>query len=1122
MTHSKLVDNALLLARKLHTFDENAENKNEFTARLEPILEKPVSKNFLIRLMDVVFRSKKYGKVSDYVLRLFDEFPDSNRLFSSFEKVLIGLYKSIGRFFPAISIPLMLKQVQSVTSPILFFVGDQKFKKHSRKRADEDIKLNVNLIGEALIGEEEAAERIQQYIDLLRQEDVNYISIKISTIYSQTAAFAFDHTVEVLTEKLGLIYDAILDIHKQTGEWKFVNLDMEEYRDLHLTIETFIKTLSIEKYKGLRAGIVLQAYLPDSYAQLAKLTAFAQQRVENGGAPIKIRIVKGANMEMEKTESSLEDWELAPYDEKVKTDANFKKILLEALNKESLEAVNIGVASHNLFDLAFALQLVNEQKVNHLVDFEMLEGMANQTVGRLKSLGAQVLLYTPIVKPENYNSAIAYLVRRLDEGTQDGNFLKEGFNLKKDSQKWNELKEQFLASVNLIESVSTEPKRTQNRSAQKPTVQNAFHNVANTDWNLKANRDWLEGVKSKWENPQAVLGSVIPVVGGNESSEKATIELEGWNGNQPWKYSLADETDYDFFLAAESTWHEKSANERADLLKKAAVEIEKNRGDLMAVAVKELGKTFAEVDVEVSEAIDFANFYAESAKEWNELVDVKPEKGTNLVLSPWNFPIAIPIGGVLASLAAGKRVILKPSTNAAATAYLISKCLWEAGIPKTAFAFLPADESSLDKYLASGKTFDAVILTGGTETAKFLLKRNPELNLFAETGGKNSTIVSCLSDREQAIKNVVQSAFGNAGQKCSATSLLILEEEIFNDPHFKTLLKDATESKFYGDPWLNETQIGPLAVPISDKLKHVLENTSDEEWLLKPELKGNFFLSPGIKWGVTKNDFEYKNELFGPILSVMKASDLKHAIALANGVEYGLTSGLESLDAEEIAYWKDKIQAGNLYVNRPTTGAIVLRQPFGGMKASSFGFGMKAGGSNYVAQFMAFNEPEKSIEEIKADYQKWAKHYFDKEIDSVNLRGQHNISRYLKPKKILALVDNSTTEREISMVKAAAEALKVSIELYSLSDESTIHQGVSEIADFASLKTKINHQVCVRVLTEQKVDSEIHEYFVEKGMDLKTLKPSVWGRFELLNYLTEQNFSHNYHRYGNLLGVSQD
>jgi RHH-type proline utilization regulon transcriptional repressor/proline dehydrogenase/delta 1-pyrroline-5-carboxylate dehydrogenase len=1119
MLVNKELEEVLHLAEELQN-GAYSDKKNDFAERMEPIIKSPDSKHFLIRLMDVAFRSKSQKRISDYVLGLFKSNGNHEGLFNQFEQVLIKLYKGIGHYFPWISIPLMLNQIRQVTDSILFFVGSKTFSKQVQTRKNEGINLNINLIGEALIGEEEAQERIEAYNDLLKQNDINYISIKISTIYSQITSLAYEHSVVSLVEKLSQIYDTLLEIHQTTGEWKFVNLDMEEYRDLQMTLDTFKQTLSIDKYKNLRAGIVLQAYLPDSYDEFVKLQIWAEERTNAGGAPIKVRLVKGANMEMEKTEASLEDWKIAPYTQKVQTDANYKKILYKAFEGNKLQSCNLGVASHNIFDLAFALHMVKKNKLYHLVDFEMLEGMANETVKSLASKGAKILLYTPIVKPENYNSAIAYLVRRLDEGTQDGNFLKEGFELKVGTDKWNELERQFLSSHKLIPTVKAGPKRDQNRNNEAYLSQNHFYTIANTDWTLEANRNWIAEVKANWFSDKNPLPKVIPLVPKIEN--RKTIKIAGWQGEPFWDYELAEEEDYTAFIDTKTNWHNESSEFRAELLRRAAVEMERNRGTLIAVAVTELGKTITELDVEISEAIDFANYYAESIIALEKEVEIESKEGINLILSPWNFPVAIPIGGVLASLAAGKKVILKPSTNAAATAYLTSKCLWDAGIPTDVFGFLPTEESNLDKFLSKGNVFDAVILTGGTDTAKFLLKRNPELNLHAETGGKNSTIITALADREQGIKNVVQSAFGNAGQKCSATSLLILEEEIFNDNKFKALLKDAVESKVNGNPWNLETQIGPLAVPVSDKIKHVLANTKDEDWLLKPVHKNGFFLSPGIKWDITKDDFEYSNELFGPILCVMKAENLSDAINLVNGVDFGLTSGLESLDNNEVEIWKNNIKAGNLYVNRTTTGAIVQRQPFGGMKASNFGFGMKAGGVNYVLQFLTLKESNTAIDKAVISYKKWANDLFEKEIDYSKLRGQKNINRYLKPEKVFILIDQQTKKEDLSLVIKATETLNIPLETLALAGNEIDIAKYRELQNWEELASELNHDVAVRSLASSCQTLKLEQLCHEKAIHIYDKKPSANGRMELLNYLTEQNFSYNFHRYGNLLGEATE
>ena len=1116
-TLDPIFEKTVLLAEKIQ--DKTTLRKlNYFSKKMIVLLAYPKSKLFLIRLLDTSFRSKNNTKTALVLKRLFDEKTQLS-LFSKLEKNLIHLYTLIGYKIPFISIPLFKFQLKKTTNSVLFFENTSQFKKHQEKRKEQEIVINTNLIGEALLGENEAEERLEIYLHLLQQPNVAYMSIKISSLYSQISPLAFKETVKVVSKRLAILFKETLKIEEKTGEKKFINLDMEAYRDLHLTVAAFKETLNAPEFQKVHAGIVLQAYLPDSHKILVKLQKWAKKRVENGGSSIKIRLVKGANLEMEKTESSFENWPLTTFSNKTETDANYKKMLLQLMNQNWAPFVNVGIASHNIHDISFALELAKKEGVKNHIQFEMLEGFADGLIPIIQKEKLAIVLYTPLVKEENYNNAIAYLVRRLDEITQDGNFLKEAFQLKTNTKKWTQIKNQFLTSVSEIKNVSEKPNRTQDRNLQQHIVNPKFENSQNTDWSLLANRKWIKEVRQKWKKPTEVLGTLIPVIGENLPSEKREkIQLSAWNGKHPWKYEMATYEDYKSVVKSSSIWYEITAAEKTNLLRFAAIEIEKKRGDLIGVAVTELGKTIAEIDVEISEAIDFANYYAESIIHLSKKDKIESKSnGINLVLSPWNFPIAIGIGGVFASLAAGKRVIFKPSTNAAATGYLVSKCLWEAGIPKSAFAFLPADEITLDPFLTNPTIFDAVILTGETTTAKYLLDRTPELNLFAETGGKNATIVTALSDREQAIFNVANSAFGNAGQKCSATSLLLLEKEIFEDPDFKKLLKDCVASKHHGNPWEFKTQIGPLALPISSKLKKSIETTPDEQWLLKPVIKNDFMLSPGIKWGITPEDFEFKKELFGPILSVMKIENLKEGVAIVNSNKYGLTSGLESLDAEEINYWLQNIEAGNLYVNRQTTGAIVQRQPFGGIKNSCFGFGMKAGGKNYVLQFLNKVEQPKTLAEIEKEYAFQYVTNFKNPIDDAKIRGQHNLNRYVKAFEILVCIDNFVDEEAIEKVRIAANVLEIPISFFTVEKNSLITEAIC-LKNWRDLSSKINNKTVVRVLNFNRIGLDFMRFCHNAAIAIHAEEPSNFGRYELLNYLTEQNQSINYHRYGNTMG----
>src|SRR5438093_7459966 len=366
-------------------------------------------------------------------------------------------------------------------------------------------------------------------------------------------------------------------------------------------------------------------------------------------------------------------------------------------------------------------------------------------------------------------------------------------------------------------------------------------------------------------------------------------------------------------------------------------------------------KTVTEGDIEVCEALDFARYYARSLRQTaSELTDCRMNPlGVVVVTPPWNFPLSIPSGGVLAALAAGNAVVRQPAPEAILVGWCLVNCLWDAGIPREILQFLPWPDDEIGRALVTDACVGAVILTGSVETARLFLGWRPDLTLFAETSGKNAIIITSLADRDQAIRDLVRSAFGHNGQKCSAASLAICEAEVYDDPDFRRQLRDAAASLGVGQAWEPSSRITPLTQAPGAALRRALTVLDeDEAWLLEPRpaTDNPWLWSPGIKLGVRPGSFFHRTECFGPVLGLMRAADLDEAIALANATPFGLTSGIQTLDDRETARWVNRIEAGNLYVNRPITGAIVGRQPFGGWKASSVGPGAKAGGPNYVLQ----------------------------------------------------------------------------------------------------------------------------------------------------------------------------
>ena len=807
--------------------------------------------------------------------------------------------------------------------------------KHLDKSIDalrqSGIRLNLNLLGEAVLGDQEADRRLGGTRELLERDDVDYVSIKVSSVSSQLSMWSFDETVTRVVERLTPLYE----LAAVSATPKFINLDMEEFRDLDLTIAVFQRMLEQPRLRGLEAGIVLQAYLPDALGALQGLTAWARARRAAGGAGIKVRVVKGANLAMEHVDSAVHGWPLATYGSKVDTDTNYKRVLDWAFRPENTDAVRIGVAGHNLFDIAYAWLLAKQRRVDTRIEFEMLLGMATGQADAVRRDVGGLLLYTPVVRPTEFDSAISYLIRRLEENASTENFMSGVFELD-DAEIFGREQGRFLASLDRMDDVVPASNRVQDRTAPvvgEPidTAPRPFENEADTDPAIGANRAWGRDILSRIEGSQLGVDTIAAAL----VDDAVTLD--------------------NIIMGAEragAEWGERRADTRAAVLHAAAESLAAHRADLIEVMASETGKTIAEGDVEVSEAIDFANFYAESARELDRVENARFVPSRLIVVTPpWNFPVAIPAGSVLAALASGAAVIIKPAPQAKRSAAVMVSALWEAGVPRELLRLVDVEEGELGQRLIAHPAVGRVILTGAWETADLFRSWRPDLPLLAETSGKNAIVVTPSADLDLAVADVVKSAFGHAGQKCSAASLVILVGSVARSERFRRQLVDSVKTLRVGYPQDPTTIVGPIIEPAHGKLATALTTLNDgESWLVAPTPldDSNRLWSPGVKDGVTAGSPFHLTEYFGPVLGIMRADTLEEAIALQNAPAYGLTAGIHSLDPEEISLWTETVEAGNLYINRGITGAIVRRQPFGGWKRSSVGASAKAGGPNYL------------------------------------------------------------------------------------------------------------------------------------------------------------------------------
>ncbi|MFZ0384870.1 MAG: aldehyde dehydrogenase family protein, partial [Solirubrobacteraceae bacterium] len=555
------------------------------------------------------------------------------------------------------------------------------------------------------------------------------------------------------------------------------------------------------------------------------------------------------------------------------------------------------------------------------------------------------------------------------------------------------------------------------------------------------------------------------------------------------------------------------------LLHRVADGLAANRGRLLGVMAREAGKTFAEGDPEVSEAIDLARYYADLIPGLSDSADAQrfhPYR-TVAVVPPWNFPLAIPGGGVYAALAAGAAVIFKPAPETVATAWLIAEIAWEAGIPRDVLQFVPTADGDAGRRLVTHDDIDAVVFTGSWDTARRFLGWRPDLPLHAETSGKNAVVVTAAADLDSAVTDIVRSAFGHAGQKCSAASLAILEASVYDDQRFMHQLADAVSSLRPGPGWALTSTMGPIIRapegPLDDAL-HRLD--PGERWLVEPRmLDGNPRLwSPGVKLGVRPGSSFHLTECFGPVLGLMRAADLDEAIALQNEPVYGLTAGLQSLDPAEIATWRERVQAGNLYVNRHITGAIVRRQSFGGWKRSVIGPGAKAGGPNYVASLGTWTgDFTGSAAEFEAAVARHARDHMAPR-DDTGLLAESNVFRYRPLRRVLVRAGADVDDRHVELALAAARAFGTTV---SLSSPVPRNLPISvTVEDERSLAQRLDQAGVDKLRLLGEVSDDLRLAVYDSHVWLDDIPVVAEPGREALRWAREQAVSETRHRHGNV------
>ena len=893
----------------------------------------------------------------------------------------------VAKIAPWISAFVLRRNVAGMARQFIAGKNPQDVTKTLRRRYQQKIGFTVDLLGEAVVSEKEAdayATRCLELLEHLARETRDWrdplgetvelfpvvnLSVKISALSPQVTP----RDMAQLTEKLR----PIVRRAKELGA--FVNFDMESFSLKNLTLKLFKSLFTEPEFRDWpHAGIVIQAYLRESEKDLVDLLEWGRAR----GTRFGVRLVKGAYWDYETLRSTRNGWPVPVFQQKPESDANFEKLSRILLENHSIVTPAFG--SHNVRSIAAAQAIAHELEVPpSRFEFQLLYGMAAPIKRALVDLGYRVREYCPVGE---LLSGMSYLVRRLLENTSNEGFLRAKFaeNVSEQEllraptevlrQSRNGPPHSTLTTTMTTVTATQDRQQTREISLETPpgeTYENApLTNFAYPE-NQEKMRTALREVRERFgrEYPLVInsekvfTGKTIPSL--NPSAPDQVV------GNVAEAGIEEADRAVEAARAAFEKWRWTPFEERCQLLERAADIMERRRFELSALEVYEVGKPWSEADGDLREAIDFCLYYAQQMRLIGRprLTQRVPgeesyyhywPRGVAFVIAPWNFPLAILTGMTTAALVTGNAVIFKPAETSAVIGAMLMEILEEAGAPPGAVNFLPGKGSVMGAHLVDHKDVDLIAFTGSREVGLRIFEsagitrpgQRHLKHVICEMGGKNAVIIDSDADLDEAIVDCTYSAFGYQGQKCSAMSRLILLED--NYERVMERLVAAAASVRVGNP----EDPGVVVGPVIDKnayqriLEYIEIGKSEAKLAFqRAEVPPHgYFIPPTIFTDVKPHMRIAREEIFGPVVSVIKVRDLDEAIAVANGTDYALTAGFFSRSPANIEYARARIEAGNVYINRGCTGAIVGRHPFGGFKMS--GGGTKAGGHDYLLHFL--------------------------------------------------------------------------------------------------------------------------------------------------------------------------
>ncbi|MFS8542577.1 MAG: proline dehydrogenase family protein, partial [Limnochordales bacterium] len=908
----------------------------------------------LFRFVDVLPALSDPEDVVRHLREYFEGRPDP---FGGLMKMGLGV-AGMGRLGARAAAGTLRKGVEQVARSFIAGTNAQEVLKVVEAFHRQGLGFTVDVLGEATLSESEADAYQQRYLELLEAltdqaarwppvEQVDAapwgplprvnVSVKLSALYSQLDPIDPETSTRAVMARLV----PIVRLAKARGA--HIHIDMEDYRLKDLTFHIFQRLAEDDEFKDYRhLGIVLQAYLKDAERDARRLIEWARER----GTPVTVRLVKGAYWDFETVHARLEGWPVPVYERKWESDAAFERITRLFLQHH--DAVDLAIASHNIRSIAHGMAVAQELGLPpRTVEYQVLYGMAAPLRRALVEMGQRVRVYTP------YGQLIpgmAYLVRRLLENTSQESFLRQGFAE-------GESPEVLLRNPEAIGREAAAAAGSGLAAAPGPGLADGgwgagpefglppYRNEPHADF---ARAEARAAMAAAFARVREQLGRRHPLLIGDEEveTEEAIVSVNPSMPSEIVGYAArarAEHVERAVAAAAKAfpAWRDTPAEKRVEILRRAAQIMRERRFELAALISLENGKPWREADGDVTEAIDFIEYYSRQALRLSRpirMADLAGEinhyfyepRGVAAVIAPWNFPLAILTGMSAAALATGNAVILKPAEQTPVIAAELARIYREAGVPGGVVNYLPGYGEDAGAALVAHPGVHIIAFTGSQAVGLGILQEAAQLRpgqrhikqVITEMGGKNAIIIDDDADLDEAVAGVVESAFGYAGQKCSANSRAIVLARIYDQ--FLERLVEAARSLIIGPAWEPATFVGPVIEEEAQRriLNYIEQGHNEGRPVLihePPEAArrlGGYYVPVAIFADVPPTAVLACEEIFGPVLSVIRARDFDEALHVANDIDYKLTGGIYSRSPARIQRARREFRVGNFYINR--------------------------------------------------------------------------------------------------------------------------------------------------------------------------------------------------------------